>query len=120
MLAEDKDSRCFKVKLADFGIAEVLPASGESIKKPGAGTSGYTAPEVQQNLPYGKASDIWSLGCLLYVMVSMQLPQGSVTLAELERLDASLECKDLIGRLLVSSPEDRPPIEMIMKHPFFF
>ena len=46
MLAEDKDSRCYKVKLADFGIAEVLPDSGESIKKPGAGTSGYTAPEV--------------------------------------------------------------------------
>ena len=60
------------LKLADFGLAEKVNESRNPINQ--AGTVGYVAPEILENLPYGTASDIWSLGCLLYVMLTVTLP----------------------------------------------
>ena len=39
------------------------------------GTPYYIAPEILQSMPYdGKQADIWSLGVILYYLVSKQLP----------------------------------------------
>ena len=37
-------------------------------------TPGYAAPEVLERGQYGKASDVWALGCLLYAMMTVCLP----------------------------------------------
>ena len=60
------------VKLADFGLAEKVSESAKTIKR--AGTVGYAAPELLMDVPYDTSSDIWSLGCLLYVMLTVTLP----------------------------------------------
>ena len=70
----------FVAKLVDFGLAEKLNSKGhnsgsESNAHQGAGTKGYTAPEIiagEQTV--GTASDIWSLGCLLHAMLTVTLP----------------------------------------------
>ena len=71
MLSEE-GSGC-TAKLADFGLAEKL-INGRSAKPNKAGTPAYLAPEIVEGKPYGSASDMWSLGCLLYVLLTAELP----------------------------------------------
>jgi serine/threonine protein kinase len=57
-------------KLIDFGLSKTTKKSSMSTV---AGTPFYMAPEVL-NQNYGAKADIWSLGVLLYTMVSGYLP----------------------------------------------
>ena len=63
------DSSGYTVKLADFGLSEQL-VSSYSTRWTKVGTRGYMAPEILEGKPYGTASDIWSLGCLLHVLLA--------------------------------------------------
>jgi serine/threonine protein kinase len=38
------------------------------------GTPYYASPEVWRNEEYGKLSDIWSLGCVIYEMLALKPP----------------------------------------------
>ena len=60
-------------KLADFGLAETVKNANVTGGTK-AGTVGYVAPEISEGSPYGISSDIWSLGCLLYAMLTVTLP----------------------------------------------
>ena len=40
----------------------------------GAGTKGYTAPEILAGKSYDSSADIWSLGCLIHAMLTVTLP----------------------------------------------
>ena len=70
-----------EAKLIDFGLAEKLKP-GKSIIKPKAGTMGYVAPEILAEQPYGTSSDVWSLGCLIYAMLTLTLPSSSQEVAK--------------------------------------
>lgn len=54
------------VKLTDFGLSKVGVDRTHTI----CGTPEYIAPEIIMRYGYGKAIDYWSLGALLYEMVS--------------------------------------------------
>lgn len=63
------------IKLIDFGYAGLW--SGDKPLTGLCGTPDYVAPEVltwydddEQGTPYGKGSDLWSMGVLLYVILS--------------------------------------------------
>lgn len=63
-----------EVRLIDFGLSKV---SKKKQMHTVAGTPFYMAPEVL-NENYGAKADIWSLGVLLYTLVSGYLPfQGT-------------------------------------------
>jgi len=57
-------------KLADFGSSIQAPfgADSSALCKSLQGTPLYLAPEIAYNKPYGKPSDIYSLGCTIYEM----------------------------------------------------
>ena len=74
LLSEDGYS-C-KVKLADFGLSEQL-VDGESTHRSRSGTREYQAPEIVEGRPYGRPSDIWSLGCLMFVVLTAEFPRFS-------------------------------------------
>ena len=59
------------VKVTDFGIAR-MTATAETIAQTAAvlGTAAYLSPEQAQGLPVDGRSDIYSLGCVLYEMVT--------------------------------------------------
>lgn len=65
-----------QVKVLDFGIAEILGKSSDIDENPNAfaGTPHYMSPEQCQNDPVSPATDIYSLGIILFEMLTGQLP----------------------------------------------
>jgi serine/threonine-protein kinase len=61
-------------KVTDFGIARSLSASQLTRTGMVIGTAHYFAPEQAQGMPAAPASDIYSLGIVLYEMVTGHLP----------------------------------------------
>lgn len=63
------------IKLADFGLATV--AKEDYMLKTSCGTLTYVAPEILRNQPYGKAVDMWSLGVITYILLSVGRGEAS-------------------------------------------
>ena len=61
-----------ELKLVDFGLSIIL-GPNETATDP-FGTLSYVAPEVLLQKPYGKNVDLWSLGIIIYILLSAMLP----------------------------------------------
>ena len=59
------------VKLGDLNISKVAKKGLTSTQ---TGTPYYASPEVWKDLSYNYKSDIWSLGCVLYEIITLNLP----------------------------------------------
>jgi soluble lytic murein transglycosylase-like protein/predicted Ser/Thr protein kinase len=104
------------VKILDFGIAKLTEAapSESSSEAPTIikaqtetgvvmGTVGYMSPEQARGLVVDERTDIWSLGCVLYEMLSARAPFASAT-----RIDTLVAVLEREPAPLVQSKEDRP------------
>jgi NIMA (never in mitosis gene a)-related kinase 1/4/5 len=60
-----------KVKLGDLNVSKVAK---KGLLKTQTGTPYYASPEVWKDKPYDFKSDIWSLGCVLYEMITLSPP----------------------------------------------
>lgn len=108
-----------EVKLIDFGLSKSIKNRHCSLKTL-AGTPYYMAPEMI-NGNYGPQCDVWSLGVLMYFLLSGRLPfkadtraavfslvksgQFSFNFREFDKV--SQEAKSLIRKLLVVDPTKR-------------
>ena len=122
------------LKISDFGLSRLHrhsqhEAQPHEYAKTLTGTLAYVAPEVLQGRYDAFKADIWSLGCILYVMVTGRFPFGSATGPALEEriktgafepLPANVpaEIRDLVTRLIQVQPEDRPTRVGIAQHAF--
>lgn len=115
-----------RAKILDFGVAkQIQPDEQETtLSTPGfvVGTSYAMSPEQAMGLPLDARSDLFSLGSLLYEMVTGVAPfRAETTQATLARVcnfrqrpassirpEISQEFSDLIDRLLEKEPVDRP------------
>ncbi len=61
------------VKLGDFGVAKVLENTNEMVKCYDRGTLYYMSPELLNEEPYNKKSDVWSLGCVVKIFYALKL-----------------------------------------------
>ena len=59
-------------KLGDFGLTKIIGPEEKSNES--WGTLGYIAPEVIRKEPYSFSCDVWSLGCIIYALLSGSLP----------------------------------------------
>lgn len=60
------------IKVIDFGFAKQTNTDTELSEF--VGTNEYLAPEIISKRTYGKKCDIWSLGVIMYLLLSGKLP----------------------------------------------
>ncbi|TGZ58582.1 hypothetical protein CRM22_009567 [Opisthorchis felineus] len=116
----DKD---YNIKLADFGFSNFY--DGENKLDTYCGSPPYAAPELFQGQKYfGPEVDVWSLGVILYTLVSGSLPFDAQHLKELQSrvirgkyrvpFYMTTDCELLLRKLLVLNPSKRKPLKTIM------
>lgn len=63
-----------EIKVIDFGLSKLYCKENFRSLRSKVGSPYYIAPEILLNDYYGFECDIWSLGILLYILVSGFLP----------------------------------------------
>jgi eukaryotic-like serine/threonine-protein kinase len=101
-----------RAKILDFGLAKLLPSGvqAETVTTSGTvvGTPAYMSPEQVRGLPADVRSDIFSLGVLLYEMLSGRRPFSGAT--SVETMNAILKDEPL------PIPQVSPLVEQIVQH----
>ena len=115
------------VKLIDFGLAAFFQPDSKLVAR--AGSPSYVAPEILAQSPYDESVDVWSLGVLLFALLTGSLPflpspgkndlfqkviRGQYDLSQVE--DAS--ARDLITKMLDVDPAHRIKLSELKQHPW--
>lgn len=94
------------------------------------GTPSYVAPEIIERVPYGTQCDMWSLGCIVYILLGGYSPfdepnqnmlfdkivAGDFTFADQFWSPISEDAKDLIRSLITVDPSRRLTAEEALQH----
>ena len=100
-----------RVKIADFGLAKILGQDVESLRLTNEGqvmgTPHYMAPEqVARPLAVDHRADIYSLGVVLYEMLTGELPLGKFSPPS-RKVQVDVRFDDVVLRALENDPERR-------------
>ncbi|VDO88276.1 unnamed protein product [Haemonchus placei] len=122
------------LRIIDFGFAKQSRAENGMLMTP-CYTAQFVAPEILKRQGYDRSCDVWSLGVLLYAMLSGQTPfamgpndpadeilkrvdEGRVTMEGKAWEDISDNAKDLVRKLLDVDASRRPTAKQILQHPW--
>lgn len=116
------------VKLTDFGFATFFDPKLKMHL--GLGSPLYMSPELVMDSGYDQRVDVWSLGCLMYILLSGQPPfkgnnkeeighsvmntEPAFNTAEWRKISA--EAKDFIETCLEKQSQNRPSINKLLDH----
>lgn len=125
-----------RVVVGDFGTArQLLSTAGanqalkdQDFTSTVVGSPLYMSPELLEGKLHGFATDIWSLGCVLYELLSGGRPAFGaasypgvvfrITRGQYDPLDAgqvSKEARDLVATMLEKEPQNRPSITKVLQ-----
>ena len=128
-----RDMKSANVFLFSNGSAKLGDLNVSKVAKRGlgytqTGTPYYASPEVWKDKPYDNKSDVWSLGCVLYEMITLRPPFRAQNMEGLfnkvckgqynripERFSDDLF--QVVQFLLQVNPNSRPSCEQILNHP---
>ncbi len=102
----DKEGR---IKIADFGIAQILSvesAVNDPFESQPAGTPQYMAPEQKAHRRTDHRADIYSLGVVLYEMLTGELPADKLQPPS-KRVQVDVRIDEIVLRALEAKPELR-------------
>lgn len=124
----------FPCKVLDFGLAHSIQKINSREIKPikNCGTPGYIAPELIQTGTYDFSFDLFSLGIVLYIMLTASFPFAGKNQKEIIQRNVncnisffsprtkslSKEAKDLMASLIVKDPTTRLSLEKAINHPW--
>jgi len=125
LMSDDNDSY---IKLADFGFAARVHTPKSLTKQ--CGTPFFVAPEILMRKPYDEQSDMWSVGAIVFLLLTGNLPFMGRSQKELfrkivsgkyefENKDCehiSEDAKNLVEKLLVLDPDDRLTAMGALRH----
>ena len=114
------------VKLGDMNVSRMADKQGLNYTQ--TGTPYYASPEVWMDKPYDFKSDVWSLGWVLYEMITLRPPfkandmQGlfdKVVKGNYPKIPKkfSADLAMVIKGLLQVKPKNRPTCDQILTHP---
>ncbi|EDQ91249.1 uncharacterized protein MONBRDRAFT_15013, partial [Monosiga brevicollis MX1] len=114
-------------KLGDFGISKSI-ASTMAKAHTVVGTPYYISPELAQGKPYDNKTDIWSLGCVAYELLTLHRTfEGSNLPALVRKIMKGQftpingpydpELKALVTSMLRHDPARRPSCRDMLEHP---
>jgi len=120
-----------RIMIGDFGFARILDS--DMVSKTFCGSAAYAAPELLKGRPYNSYSpDIWSLGCILFVMLCHMMPFRDDNMKVLIQEQRSppafpnqIKTKlsppaiELVNKLLTYDALVRPRIEAVRNHVWF-
>lgn len=123
--SEDNDSY---IKLADFGFAARVHTPKSLTKQ--CGTPFFVSPEILMRQSYDQMSDMWSVGCICYLLLGGNLPFMGRSQKELFRKivvgkyefdedcweGVSEDARDFVAKMLVTDPDKRITAQDALKH----
>ena len=112
-------------KIGDLNVSKVAQ---KGLGYTQTGTPYYASPEVWNENPYDNKSDIWSLGCVTYEMLTLHPPFRAKNMEQLYNRvikgiygkigdKYSEDMNEIIAFLLKVNPKERPTCDEILKHP---
>eukprot|EP01102_Stenamoeba_stenopodia_P005408 TRINITY_DN1603_c0_g2_i2.p1 TRINITY_DN1603_c0_g2~~TRINITY_DN1603_c0_g2_i2.p1 ORF type:complete len:896 (-),score=157.89 TRINITY_DN1603_c0_g2_i2:169-2856(-) len=127
VLCATKDG--LEVKIADFGLSKIM--RNEKLQTC-CGTPNYAAPELLACEGYGETVDMWSVGVMLYVLLSGCLPffgdthnelfkrimEGTFYFPTAQWGHISDAAKSLVAGLLTVDPRRRMTADSALRHPW--
>lgn len=113
------------IKIIDFGLSNLF--CPERRLTTYCGSLYFAAPELLRATPYrGPEIDVWSLGVVIYVMVTGSVPFDDKSMPGLhDKIKRGLvaypahlspECKDLLSRIFVTDPTKRIILADVIRH----
>ena len=117
------------IKLGDFGFSREYDSTvSDNVGSTFCGTPYYLAPELWNQAPYGKKADMWSIGVILYELMTLKKPFSGSSMRDLVQnvmsgnVDPlpevySKELRDLCLSLLSLDPEKRPSVPEVFECP---
>lgn len=133
LLSQPVGNELLNIKLTDFGLSFVKGGVGsDSMMQSVCGTPIYMAPEVIDDLGYSQQCDIWSIGVIMYTLLTGRPPFLAETEEKLYELikkgevDFSDPCwetchesaKNLLLGMLKVDPAYRRTAKEILNHPW--
>ncbi|XP_054442714.1 inactive serine/threonine-protein kinase PLK5 isoform X2 [Pteronotus mesoamericanus] len=117
-----------EVKIGDLGLAARVGPGGRCHRVL-CGTPNFLAPEVVSRNGHSCQSDIWALGCIMYMVLTGSPPFEAAPLSEMyqnilagrypEPTHLSPNACHLIARLLAPNPAERPSLDHLLQDNFF-
>ena len=118
------------VKLVDFGIARLFGTAQLTADYAVVGTADYMSPEQAEGQRPTVRSDLYSLGAVMYALLSGKPPFSSPSIAQVihrlrhdpppslldAQLDVPCELNHIVQQLLSKSPDDRVPTPLAVIH----
>lgn len=123
LLAEDHR----QIKITDFGLSNLYRP--DRLLQTHCGSMYFAAPEMLNTVPYcGPEVDVWSLGVILFVLITGAMPFNDVTAHGLYRKihlarvqypnEMSASCCDLLSRIFQPDRARRILLADVMRHPW--
>ena len=117
----------YKDSTAKLGDLNVSKVAKKGLLYTQTGTPYYASPEVWQDKPYDKRSDIWSLGCIIYEMCSLNPPFRAANMDGLYKVvlsgmypklpqHYSAELASIVRQLLQVNSARRPSCDEILSN----